>query len=655
MMKIKRWIFVSMLLLLVTSSFAANVKVRNMPAPVGGVAVTVDKFFIADISAGLSTSDTLNNILFAYFTGIGITTTELGYLAGSTELIQVALDARCLEAIFGDAIGTGLFKDGTTLKVSATLQKYHAVDPSSNMLTFLGAANYAGMRTQLNVDDGSDVTGSNPPQAHAASHQNSGGDEVSVTGLSGLLADDQHVLDSEVLATAATIKLDDFATPDDTTDLDATITYHGLLPKLSNDATEFFNGVGAYAVPATLTHAASHQNGGSDEPDLVGLSGLLADDQHVLDSEVVSAASAIKLDDFATPDDNTDLDATITEHGLVPKLPDDATKFFNGVGAYTVPPGHTDLTEFVSQTPWRIFYSNGSGATIELALGALGTYVKSTGVSSPPVFDTPPGSGDVTAASNIINNSIVRGDGGAKGVQDSGVLIDDDDNVSGAASYATVKSSGVAGQLAAYEANSTDTNKTGFEGAANIADDMFYVFPDADPTLGQFWTFGTTAAGKSQMDFAVFDESTIENSSGTIRVKDGGITKAKLSVDAKFYSIAVAELGDSSTPSVLTTSETTNVCISNYKASGADHVFTMPAPHAAGNIIFAIGDEFQVDIEPNPGDLFYLNKIAMDVNEHIQNTDDTLGERIVGYCVNINGTLRWMFYSSDVTWVEETP
>jgi hypothetical protein len=38
------------------------------------------------------------------------------------------------------------------------------------------------------------------PGAHAASHQNGGADEISVTGLSGLLADDQHVLDSEVTA-----------------------------------------------------------------------------------------------------------------------------------------------------------------------------------------------------------------------------------------------------------------------------------------------------------------------------------------------------------------------------------------------------------------------------------------------------------------------
>ncbi len=80
-----------------------------------------------------------------------------------------------------------------------------------------------------------------------------------VTGLSGLLADDQHVLDAEVLAVAA-----------------------------------------------ALVHASRHQDAGADEISVTGLSGLLADDQHVLDAEVlavaydkslVSAAGAALIDD----------------------------------------------------------------------------------------------------------------------------------------------------------------------------------------------------------------------------------------------------------------------------------------------------------------------------------------------------------------------
>jgi hypothetical protein len=40
------------------------------------------------------------------------------------------------------------------------------------------------------------------------------------------------------------------------------------------------------------------------------------------------------------------------------------------------------------------------------------------------------GTGDVTAAANMTDNAIVKGDGGAKGVQDSGILIDDSENIS---------------------------------------------------------------------------------------------------------------------------------------------------------------------------------------------------------------------------------
>ncbi len=163
--------------------------------------------------------------------------------------------------------------------------------------------------------------------------------------------------------------------------------------------------------------------------------------------------------------------------------------------------------------------------------------------------------------------------------------------------------------------------------------------------------------GDNQTNAWRWDEDGSLEAQGTadIDLPAGSVDKADLATDAKFYSFAVATLSDSTTPSVLTTAETTNTCVSNYKGSGADHVFTMPAAHAAGNIIFSIGDEFQVDIEPDTGDLFYLNGSEMAANEHIQNTADTLGERIVGYCVNINATLRWMFYSSDGAWVEETP
>jgi len=155
--------------------------------------------------------------------------------------------------------------------------------------------------------------------------------------------------------------------------------------------------------------------------------------------------------------------------------------------------------------------------------------------------------------------------------------------------------------------------------------------------------------------FLVYDET---SDLFVPKAMSGGATMTELGVvtiPSRFLSLAVADLSDTATPSVLTTAETTNKAISNYKASGADHVFTLPAAHVDGNIIFVIGDEFQIDIEPDTGANFFLNGTAMAANEHIQNTADTLGEQIVGYVANINGTLTWMFESKYTNFVEETP
>ena len=62
--------------------------------------------------------------------------------------------------------------------------------------------------------------------------------------------------DNRYLTDAQAIKLDDFATPDDNTDLDATTSAHGLLPKLSNDTKEFMRGDGSWAPYSSVTEAA---------------------------------------------------------------------------------------------------------------------------------------------------------------------------------------------------------------------------------------------------------------------------------------------------------------------------------------------------------------------------------------------------------------
>ena len=46
-----------------------------------------------------------------------------------------------------------------------------------------------------------------------------------------------------------------------------------------------------------------------------------------------------KLDDLATPDDNTDLNASVSRHGLLPKLDGITTHFLDGSGAWATPAG----------------------------------------------------------------------------------------------------------------------------------------------------------------------------------------------------------------------------------------------------------------------------------------------------------------------------
>ena len=50
-------------------------------------------------------------------------------------------------------------------------------------------------------------------------------------------------------------------------------------------------------------------------------------------------AKTIKLDDFATPDDNTDLNASTSRHGLLPKLGGGTTNFLRADGTWAEPPG----------------------------------------------------------------------------------------------------------------------------------------------------------------------------------------------------------------------------------------------------------------------------------------------------------------------------
>lgn len=101
----------------------------------------------------------------------------------------------------------------------------------------------------------------------------------------------------------------------------------------------------------------------------------------------------------------------------------------------------SDVTQFVEAgdaatlldgTAWRVFYSNTSGDVTELALGADGTYLRSNGAAAAPTFTTPAGSGDFSGPASSTDNAVVRFNGaGGKTGQNSGITVDDSNNVAG--------------------------------------------------------------------------------------------------------------------------------------------------------------------------------------------------------------------------------
>lgn len=102
--------------------------------------------------------------------------------------------------------------------------------------------------------------------------------------------------------------------------------------------------------------------------------------------------------------------------------------------------GYTNLTSFVDQTAWRLFYSNTDGDVTELALGASGEYLKSNGASAAPTWATPAGSGDVVKVGTPVNNEI--------GVWTGDGTLEGDTNLQWDGTDFTISGAGTAGSIA---------------------------------------------------------------------------------------------------------------------------------------------------------------------------------------------------------------
>jgi hypothetical protein len=91
----------------------------------------------------------------------------------------------------------------------------------------------------------------------------------------------------------------------------------------------------------TAAHHTTHENGGSDQISVAGLSGLLATAQNPVahaTSHKSGGGDSIKLDELAAPTDITTLDASTSAHGLMKKYPGGTATFLRADGSFAATP-----------------------------------------------------------------------------------------------------------------------------------------------------------------------------------------------------------------------------------------------------------------------------------------------------------------------------
>lgn len=128
-----------------------------------------------------------------------------------------------------------------------------------------------------------------------------------------------------------------------------------------NDDADTLDGYHAsYFAPATkgVTNGDSHDHSGGDGAQIsyTSLSNIpssFAPSSHASNHQS-GGSDSIKLDDLAAPDDTTDLDVSISKHGLCPKLPNDNTKYLCGNGSWSVIESGATFWEDVPGTPTRV-------------------------------------------------------------------------------------------------------------------------------------------------------------------------------------------------------------------------------------------------------------------------------------------------------------
>lgn len=126
-----------------------------------------------------------------------------------------------------------------------------------------------------------------------------------------------------------------------------------------------------------------------------------SDDTHYLDGDL--NFKAVRDTDLSTSDVTTN-NVSIAKHGFTPKLPNDATKYLDGTGNYTVPPtgGSGTVTNTGTLIDHAVCVGNGGVDISTIAVGATNTVLHGN-TGADPSFSAVV-EADITLADNTTNN-----------------------------------------------------------------------------------------------------------------------------------------------------------------------------------------------------------------------------------------------------------
>lgn len=180
--------------------------------------------------------------------------------------------------------------------------------------------------------------------------------------------------------------LDGLGVPSDSTELDATPEHHGLMPKLDkiklDGIEESSVSLATVKADADVSDALLKRHTQDTDTDLNPPHKDATTGVHGVGAGTVAKIAdiaATKLDELTAPDDNSDLNATTSRHGLLPKLGGGTTNFFRADGGWATP-SQSDIGEgHITILPWHYSgITQGTWIVVSNAASLMAGYFQNT-------------------------------------------------------------------------------------------------------------------------------------------------------------------------------------------------------------------------------------------------------------------------------------